>query len=356
MQRLGAMTRITNPKIALLAIASIACGGALGYGLLTTHLKRTIEVYTCNKDVKTRNSEIELIVQSGPEYVIVNPSNTWSKNSFVVSNQIPNTAYNWKLRGLNTDKAQWSGFKLVANGTEKQPVVEEITFEANSKLLSIKYGKRKDNGYKPDDIKVTCRIKGNYTELVKQANNFPMEYLKERTSGIPLTMPNLDNKTFNESLLKAMQGRDNSVYTQYQLLNRRRKSSLSAQETDKLEDLRKQLIDKNTSRRSVWEFSGTYRWWYQAQYPNEEAEAGENAREWCEGNQYSTRANYTNKGYKVISSDYERRGSRNWNWTRKNYPDGRFGGYVKYKAECDGTNYQLEKKGTVDNRNVNNYS
>ena len=69
------MTTVTNPKIAVLALASIICGGALGYGLLTTHLKRTIEVYTCNKDAKVRNSEIEAIVQSG-QYVIINPSNT----------------------------------------------------------------------------------------------------------------------------------------------------------------------------------------------------------------------------------------------------------------------------------------
>ena len=256
------MTEVTNQKIALLVAASIVCGGAAGYGLVKTHLKRTIEIYSCKQDGKPRNNEIQTIVQSGPEYVIVNPSNTWSRNSFVVSNQIPNTPYNWRLRGLATKKAQWSGFKLAANGTEEQPVVEEITFEANSKLLSIKYGKRKDNGYKPDDIKVTCRIKGNYTELAKQANNFPVEYLEERRPGTAFTMPNLDNKTFNKSLLKAMQERDNSVYTQYQLLNRRRKSSLSAQEKDRLEDLRNQLIDKNTSRRSVWEFSGTYRWWY----------------------------------------------------------------------------------------------
>ena len=349
------MTTVTNPKIALLAIASIACGGALGYGLMTTHLKRTIEVYTCNKDAKVRNSEIEAIVQSGPEYVIINPSNTWSKNSFVVSNQIPNTALNWKLRGMNTDKAQWSGFKLVANGTEQQPIVKEITFETSSKILEVKYGKRKDNGYKPDDIKVTCKIEGNYTELTKKANNFPMEYLKERISGVAMTMPDLDNQAFNESLLKAIQERDNSDYTQYQLLNRRTQSSLSPWEKDKLKNLRDQLIDKNTSRRSVWEFSGDFRGWYQTQYPNEKSEAHENAREWCRSNQYSSRANYTNKGYKVVSSDYEQRGSRNWDWIRKNYPDGRFGGYVKYKAECDGTNYQLEKKGTVDDTSVNNY-
>jgi len=349
------MTTVTNSKITLLAIASIACGGALGYGLLTTHLKRTIEIYTCNKDAKARNSEIEAIVQSGPEYVIINPSNTWSKNSFVVSNQIANTAYNWKLRGLNTDKAQWSGFKLVANGTEQQPIVKEITFETSTKTLEIRYGRRKDNGYKQDDIKVACKIEGNYHELSKKANNFPVEYLRERRSGIALTMPDLDNDAFNESLLKAMQSRDNSDYTQYQLLSRRTSSSLSSVEKEKLEFLRNQLIDKNTARRSVWEFSGKYRWWYQAQYPNEEAEAGKNASEWCRSNQYSTRANYTSKGYKVVSSDYEQRGSRNWDWTRKNYPDGRFGGYVKYKAECDGTNYQLEKKGTVDDTSVNNY-
>lgn len=348
------MTTITYPKIVLLAVASIACGGALGHGLLTTHLKRTIKVYTCNKDTKVRNSEIEKIVQSGPEYIIVNPSNTWSKNSFVVSNQIPKTPYNWKLRGMKTEKAQWSGFKMVATGTEGQPIVKEISFDTSSRMLEIKHEKRKDNGYKPDDIKVTCKIEGNYTELAKQANNFPVEYLKPRSSGIAFSMPDLENKVFNESLLKAMQERDNSDYTQYQLLNRRKPTSLSSREKDKLKYLRDQLIDKNTLRRSVWEFSGDFRGWYQTQYPNEKHEAHENAREWCRSNQYSTRAEYTSKGYKVVRSDYEQRGN-NSDWIRKNYPNGRFGGYVNYKAECDGTNYQLEKKGTVDKTNVNTY-
>ena len=136
------------------------------------------------------------------------------------------------MRGLNTDKAQWSGFKLLANGTEQQPIVKEITFETSSKILEVKYGKRKDNGYKPDDIKVTCKIEGNYTELSKKANNFPVDYLGGRISGVALTMPDLGDQAFNESLFKAMQERDNSDYTQYQLLNLRRQTTLGSWEKE----------------------------------------------------------------------------------------------------------------------------
>lgn len=343
------MTEVSNQKIALLAAASIACGGAVGYGLLTRELKRTIEVYSCS------DNEIETIVRSGPEYVIVNPSNTWRKNSYAVSKEIPNAPYNWRLRGLDTKNAQWSGFKIVANEAEKQPIVKEITFETSSRVLNVKYGTNNYNGYKPEDITITCKKEEYYAELAKQANNFPIEYLEGRTSGLALTMPGLDNKRFNESLLKVMQERENSDYTQYQLLNLRKVASLSSTEKDSLEKLRDKLIERNTRRRVVWEFSGDFRGWHQPQFPNEAYEARNNAREWCKSHQDYTRSDYTKKGYVVVGSNYQRRGNRNWGWIHKNYPKGRFGGYVKYKAECDGTNYELEKKGTVDEKDVNTY-
>ena len=343
------MTELTNKKIAILAATSIACGGAIGYGLLTTQLKRTIEVFSCN------NREIETIVQSGPEYVIINPTITWDRNSFAVSMQIPNSPYNWRLRGLTTKKAQWSGFRIVANEEEKQPIVKEITFEASSKKLNIKYATNSYNSYKPEDVTVTCRREENYADLAKEANNFPIEYLEERTSGLTLTMPSLNNRRFNESLSQAIQGRENSDYTHYQLLNLRNVASLSSAEKDRLQSLREKLIDKNTTRRVVWEFSGDFRGWHEPQYPNEAYEARNNAREWCKSNQNYTRSDYTKKGYVVVKSNYQQRGSRNFGWIRKNYPDGRFSGYVKYKAECDGTNYQLVKKGTVDDKSVNTY-
>ena len=49
-----------------------------------------------------------------------------------------------------------------------------------------------------------------YIELAGKANNFPLEYLQERTSGVAWTMPDLENQAFNETLLKAMQNRGNS--------------------------------------------------------------------------------------------------------------------------------------------------
>ena len=328
---------------------SIALGAICSYALMNYSLKRELAIFTCTQD-KSSYPEIHTILKSGPEYIIVNPNETWTRNSFLVSKDVKETPLNWRLRGLKTARSQWSGFRLESNDGTKNPIIREVSFDASTQRLAITHNKDA-NGYKPDDVNVTCKQQGNYHALASKANNVPLGYIRGRSGKGLFMMPGLANNTFNASILNELKGKENSEYGQYQLLSRRILSQMDAEERSLMENLKEGLISRNTRQATVWEFAGTYRYWWQ--YGNEKQEANNNAGDWCRGNQYSTRSEYENQGYKLSSSRPDKRST--YGWAKKLYPDGRYAGYVNYKAECDGTTYELKLAGTVDEIGQNSY-
>ena len=339
-------------KVIAVTGASLIIGAAASYMLIDNSLKRTLSVWTCTKEPRSY-PEIHSILKSGAEFIIVNPQESWRRNSFLVSQEMSQTPLNWRLRGLRTERSQWSGFKLVSNDATKYPIIAQVKFNAVSGMLSIKYGKSKE-GYKQDDINVTCKPTGSYYQLASKANNVPLGYLKGRSSKGFFMIPDLSDKEFNASLLSEIRSKENSEYAQYQLLSSRAASQVDAEERSIMQRLKEELIESNTRKATVWEFDGSYRFNWQRQYPNERQEADNNAGEWCRGNQYTTRNEFLKQGYRVVSSRPDQRST--YGWAQKRYSNGRFGGYVNYKAYCDGTTYELKLSGGVDEVGQNSYS
>lgn len=323
--------------VAGVAAGSITAGAIAAALILGLGSKRKIEVYSCSTD-----KNIEYIVRSGPEYLIVNPSNEWGRNSFLVSKETRSISKNWLFLGIPIKIVGNQGFEL--NASESKPYIKSVEFNSESLKLNVNFGTKGAKAWV-----TTCKPSGNLAKIQSAANNVPVEYLLGRQNNLPFLNPSIGQKDFNLALYNAIKSKKNSTYSVYQLLAGLPVNALTGNESLVMKAAREELIKANSNEFPLWEFNGTYR--YNWQYENESGEADTLAGNWCRGQHYSNIAEYTSKGFKVVSSIPEVRSSGGW--VKQDYPDGRFSGFVNYKAECDGTRYFLKKEGTVDSENEN---
>lgn len=333
---------MSKTKVALIAAAAV---GAVGVGAVATAVvvvalaKREPRLFSCGT-----GKEVEYVLASGPEYMIINPTNNWGRNSFLISNEAGAIPRNWLYLGIPISAVGADGFTLAA--TESRPFIKTITFDVKARSLVMQYGvqaRRREV--------LTCKPSTDFARVQAVANNVPVEYLLSRKSAIPFLNPSLGQRSFNLSLYNAIRSKKNSTYAVYQLLAGVPGSQLTGDESMVMADARKALIKANSSEMSLWEFAGTYR--YSWEFANEQGEANLNAGNWCRNQGSGSLSEYTGNGFKVVGSTPEVRSTNGW--VRQEYPDGRFSGYVKYQAQCDGTTYSLVKEGSVDNVTENSY-
>ena len=343
------MNKPKKEKVALVTILAIATGTSVSYSLISVNLHRQITLYDCTTE-KNKYTPVRNIIQSGPEFIIINPEQSWGRNSYLVSKELANTPTNWRYLGLDTVRSTWAGFKLEPKSTKKNPVTQNITFNTNTRELKIVYNEN-GRGYKSDDINVTCKNNTDIKKANEAANNVSILYLKNRNSGFAFLRPSLTNKTFNKINYEDISKKSHSEYGRYQLLAYLGKDQRDSEEESIFNSLKQTLINRNSQNASVWEFDGSYRYWWE--YPNEKTEADKNAGDWCRSKEYQSKDTFLNQGYKTVSNTAEKMST--YGWEKKTYADGRFAGYVKYKAECDGRRYILKKDGTVDDHSENTY-
>lgn len=327
------MARQINQRLVIaIAFAAVATGGVLAAFILGFGKKKTLQAYSCGND-----KDIEYIIKLGSEYVIVNPTNEWSRNSFLVSREIPNTPKNWLFRGIPVKTATDEGFEIEDKRPDRH--IKMVNFKTKIGALTVNYGR---NTLKTTSI--TCKPYEDLPKLLSAANNFPVEYLTLRQNNISFLNPRLGQKDFNLLLYAAIKPKEHSTYSVYNLLSNLPDSSLTGDQSLAMKEARDKLIEANSSEVEVWEYSGRVRYYWE--FANEKGEAERLSIAWCNDQQHSNTSNYTSKGYKIVSSTPEQRSSGGF--VREDYPDGRFFGYVNYKAECNGTNYKLRKTGGVD--------
>ena len=333
----GAMKKIKPGLVVAVAVAAIGSGAVVASLILGIGSNRKAELFKCSTD-----KEIEYIVKSGPEYLIVNPGDEWGRNSFLVSQQVSVLPTNWRFRGIPIKSVSAQGFDL--EETRADPFIKAVKFNAVTGSLSVSYA--------PDGIKpwtLVCKPEGNLENLQALANNVPVEYLLNRKSEFDLINPRLGQQGFNKSLYQIVKSKKHSAYSIYSLLSGLPESQLTGEESIAMKEARDRLIQDNSSEMQIWVFAGTWR--YSWEYPGEKEETNQLSNKWCNDQQYATVGEYTSKGYKVVSSSPEIRSTGGW--IKQLYPDGRFSGYVNYQAACDGTRYNLKKEGTVDVDNEN---
>jgi len=328
----------------LLVVATsiaILVGGVGATSLVYALKRRPIITYKCDSNIGA-----EYIVSSEREYMIANPNNSWSENTYLVSNDIRDMPKNWLYYGLVPENINSSGFKLISE--ESNPWISELAFDARDGTLGITY-----RGGGEKFLLVACRKTTEIKEVAIAANNVPIEYLSSR---VGLINPSYGDKEFNLMLYKVIKDRKNSYYGVYKLLSSLNSENLTGEEVEVMKNARDVLIDKNSAQTKVWEYNNTYRFNWEQQYRNERGEADKHAGNWCvsEGNWWKSEMGgtkeYTSKGYTIIDSRPQEKESGK---RTQRYPDGRYSGYVNYWAFCDGTLYTLKKEGGVDSPSGN---
>lgn len=315
------------------AILAVATAGVAAFAL-----KRSITIYQCDKD-----KEPEIIVKSGPEYILANPSTDWQRNSFLVSSEASAPPLNWLFHGLATAASNNEGFSLQAS--EKRPYIRTISFDALTGTLLKTYGPKDQ---KPE--KILCRTSSDLAPLAQSLNNVPLDYLLLRNKLIDFLNPSLGQKKFNLALYDLIRGKDHSTYSTYKLLAGLNANDLTGEQKLEMEQARETLIKANSHSTTVWEYDGTYT--YRWEFENEKSEASKHAGNWCSNQQFETTGEYTSKGYEIVSSESEQSSS---DWQKHLYPDGRFSGYVKFKVDCNGRRYSLTKTGSVEEEGLNTW-
>lgn len=322
--------------VALLTVAAagtVVAGAVVAAGIVVLTAKREVSLYSCGS-----GKPVEFVLASGSEYLIVNPSNDWSRNSFLVSKETTSIPRNWLYLGIPISSVNADGFSLVAS--QARPFIKSLSFDAKARSLVINYGVQ---NRKSETL--TCKPSRDLARVQAAANNVPVEYLLNRKSAIPFLNPSLGQRDFNIALYNAVKSKNHSTYAIYQLLSGMPGAQLKGQEGLIMADAKRELVKQNSSQISIWEFGGTYR--YSWEYANEQNEANINAGNWCRSQNTTALSEYTTNGYRVENSSPEVRSTNGW--VKQDYPDGRFSGYVKYQAQCDGTLYSLLKEGSVDN-------
>lgn len=324
-------------KIAITALgATSAVLAAAVIGTASTAKKPAPLAYQCTGD-----DNIQYILKSGSEYILANPRTDWERNSFLVSAEATNTPLNWRFYNLLTAASTANGFTLKA--TDNKPYISSVTFDARSGILETRFAPK---SLKPQ--KTTCKRLATTEEATKNLNNVPLEYLLLRNRLIPFLNPSFGNKEFNIRLHEALKGKEHSEYSTYKLLSSLNVNEITGDQQLEMEAAREKAIEANSSSTSVWEHDGTYTYWWE--FENEKAEASKHAAEWCRSQQFEATSDYTNQGFKIVSSEPAKIAG---DWQQHLYPDGRFAGYVKFKATCNGQRYQLKQEGSVDAETVN---
>jgi hypothetical protein len=326
-------------KIVITALgATSAVLAAAVIGAASTAKKPAPIAFQCGSD-----NSIQYIIQSGSEYILANPRTDWERNSFLVSTEAPNTPLNWRYYNLLTASSSDKGFSLKAN--DQKPYISSIAFDAQSGVLATQFGPK---SLTPE--KTTCKRIATTDDASKGLNNVPVDYLLLRNKLIPFLNPGLGNKEFNIKLHDALDGKDHSEYSTYKLLASLNVNDITGDQRLEMEAAREKAIEANSSSTSVWEHDGTYTYWWE--FANEKGEASKHAAEWCRSQQFESTSDYTSQGFKIISSEAEQ---TTGDWQTHLYPDGRFAGYVKFKATCNGQRYQLKKEGTIDAEAINTW-
>jgi len=229
------MKKLKPQLIAVVAAGSITVGAIAAGLILILGSKRIIEVYSCSTD-----QDIGYIVRSGPEYLIVNPSYEWGRNSFLVSKGTRSIPKNWLFLGIPIKTVTNQGFEL--NASEPKPYIKRVEFNGESLRLDVDYGAKEAK-----DWTAICKPSENLSRIQLAANNVPVEYILGRKYNLAFLNPSLGQKNFNLALYNAIKSKKNSTYSVYQLLAGLPLNTLTGNESLVMKAAREELIKANAS-------------------------------------------------------------------------------------------------------------
>ncbi|MEB3275743.1 MAG: hypothetical protein VKM92_02145 [Cyanobacteriota bacterium] len=324
------MRRPQNPAW-ILALAGGASGVVLTLAVLLIVGRRSVQAYDCGVNA----AGVQLIVQSGPDYLLAASDPAAAPNSYLVSMEPGDPRFlpgRWLLPGSTTLAASGSGFRLK---TSVADVAGQLSFDTARAQLSQSSG-----GAKPEAT--SCRRLAALPEAVNRFNGVPLDYLLLRPLALGFLNPDLSDLHTRVALARVLLARRGSDYSVYKLLALVPRDQLQTGDLDGLEGARRRLQAELSSNVSVWVYGGRANpGWF---FDGEQAEASRHAEQWCRGQSEGVIADRLRDGYQVIQSTPQ---SRSSGTQRALYPDGRFAGYVDWTANCEGTQTTLQRDGDL---------
>lgn len=320
----------------ILAVAGAASGVVLTLVVLLIVGRRSVQAYDCG----TNAAGVQLIVQSGPDYLLGASDPAAAPNSYLVSTELGDPRFlpgRWLLPGSTTLEASGSGFRLK---TTAAAPAGQLSFDAARAQLSHSGGGGGGGSAKPEVT--ACSRLSALPESVNRFNGVPLDYLLLRPLALGFLNPDLSDLHTRVALARVLLARPGSDYSVYKLLALVPRDQLQTSDLDTLEGARRRLQAELSSTVSFWEYGGRANpGWF---FANEQAEASRHAENWCRGQSEGVIADRLREGYRVVQSTPQRRGSGT---RRALYPDGRFAGYVDWTANCEGTQTTLQRDGDL---------
>lgn len=316
-----------RPIYLALAAVSAPLGMLLAAGVLLISQRHTAVAFDCGT---TANPE--LIVQSGSEYLLANPSVSGVTNSYLVTLELKDPSSipaRWRFQEAQVLRADASGLELqIGAGSDR----EVASFAAAS-------GQWRSRTGNSSPARVTnCRRLAALPASISRLSGVPLSYLQMRPWPLSVLNPDLSAPDFRLAMARELSGRSGSEYSFYKLVSSLSRSLLTPTDEDHLQAARKALEAELSVTTSFWEYSGSSSATWE--YPNEQAEAREHANQWCQQQSEGTLASRLAEGYQLISSVPQ---SRDSGRQRALYPDGRFAGYVDYTANCQGMEHTIRQ-------------
>lgn len=321
------MAVMIRPVHIALAAVSTALGMLLAAGGLLVSQRHQPLAFDCGSSANP-----ELIIQSGSEYLLANPSVSTASNSYLVSRELRDPAglpARWRLQGFEVLRADPQGFQLRTDKDSGSRIMEFETATGQWRLRDKPGGPATSTG---------CRRQAAMPASVNRFSGVPLDYLQQRPWPLALLNPDLAEPGFRLALARRISGRPGSDYSFYKLVASLPRTALTPADEERLQAARRALQAELALTVSFWEYGGSSSATWE--FPNEQGEAERHASDWCRQQTEGSLAERLAQGYQVASSVPQ---SRDSGQQQALYPDGRFAGYVNYTASCQGTLHTLRR-------------
>lgn len=323
-------------------ILSVCAGAALLAGSLAVAaftIKKEQRAWICGK----KSEYPTYILKSGDEYIVANPSDTYSDvNSRLVSLQQENIPKKWLPEGIikSSIKLDKDGFSYTSEFSGERLVESSKTktsFAARQGLLTNSYPGTKNV---PNTTRCNPIVWTDAQSDLQSLSGVPVSLLAKRNLLFEPLNPKLGQTDFNIDLANSLIDAPKSDYSVYKLLSVLPREKLKTEQLDQMDQAKKKLIVSTSSQQAFWEYENDFTYSYGDVEWKQMAE--EAARQKCNNENEKSSSTLLSEGYEIVSSAPQ---VKEFGWSKHTFDNG---SWVKYKVDCKGKYFVMKKEGFID--------
>ncbi|MFM7313199.1 MAG: hypothetical protein ACKO0M_08545 [Cyanobium sp.] len=336
------MVLALRPQHLALAAVSAMLGMLLTAALLLFSQRRTAVAFDCSGKRDGEPMVPELVIQSGPDFLLASPSVSESVNSHLVSTDLPTASLlpaRWRFQGGQVLSADSAGFRL-RTGVDTGSVTLSFN-SAEARWSSGPSAPGQGSAKQPDTVR-QCRRLPAVPTSISALNGAPLEYLLLRPWPLAALNPSLQQADLRLALARVLAGRKGSDYSYYKLIAPLPRTALTSADDERLQSARRTLLAELSSTEHFWEYEGSSSATWE--FANERQEAERHAADWCSQQSEGNLRDRLASGYQLVRSTPQ---SKESGERKALYPDGRFLGYVNYTASCQGHLITVRREGDL---------